>query len=181
MNLKDLKNIAEKNYIDVSSKWFLEKIKDRYRWPITYFGGQPTVEVILEDGSKTNNLFLADGYVNSDLVIDAYDKGYTVLLSRIQKMHPDILNLGLQTDKYCNQEVNMNVYFGKGTSSVSFPSHTHEYAVLVKSIEGESEWVIGGETKLLKDQEAIYFDAYVPHAVTKIIRPKLTITCNLVT
>ena len=28
MNLKDLKNIAEKNYIDVSSKWFLEKIKD---------------------------------------------------------------------------------------------------------------------------------------------------------
>ena len=180
MTSEDLKKITENIYINISSEWLLDRLKDRYRWPFTYSNGQPSVEVILENGSKTNNLFLPDGYVNSDLVIDAYNKGYTVLLSRVQRIHPDVLNLGIQTDKYCGQEVNMNIYFGKGTSSVSFVKHTHEYAVLVKSVEGESEWVIGEETKILKDQEAIYFDAYVPHAVTKIVKSKLTITCNLI-
>ena len=166
--------------MNFDSLWLLERIKDRYRWPIHYHCGQPTVEIILEDGNKITNFFRSDGYVNSDSVIEAYEQGYTILLSRIQKLNTDIQNLGIITDNYCGNEVNMNIYFGKGTKSVSFPIHKHEYAVLVKSVEGESEWFIGGSAVNLKDQEVIYFDANVEHAVTKIVKPKLTITCNLI-
>lgn len=179
MNLETLINTAKNINVGISTNWLLERLQDRYRWPVSYFYGQPTVEVILEDGSKTHSLFLKDGYVDSNLVLDFYEKGYTVLLSRMQRIHPDIIKLAKLTDNYSSFECNMNIYFGKGLKSISFPRHTHDYAVLVKSVEGESEWEIGKETKILKNQDVIYFDSHTPHWVKKIVYPKLTITCNL--
>lgn len=159
----------------------LEALNDRYRWPVQYHGGQPSVEVILEDGTKTDILFSRnDGYLVPKLVNDYYDKGYTILLSRVQMLHKDIRNLASVVNNFCNSEVNINAYFGKGTKSVSFLPHQHEYAVLVKNVVGVSEWEIAGDKHILDQQNVLYFDAFTDHAVTKIVEPKFTLTCNLV-
>lgn len=179
MSVEKLVQDTKELSINMSIDWLLNKIQDRYRWPFRYHCGQPTVEIILENGDKTDDLFYQDGYLNSDLVLDYYEKGYTVLLSKVQTLHPDIIKLARILNEYCNSEVNMNIYLGKGTASVSFPTHTHAYAVLVKSVQGESEWVIGGRNLVVKNQDVVYFDAEVEHEVVRIASPKLTITCNL--
>jgi hypothetical protein len=159
----------------------LERLNDRYRWPVRYHDGQPSVEVILEDGDKTDVLFSAkDKYLIPELVHEYYNNGYTILVSRVQQIHKDVIRLSNIVNNFCGCEVNINAYFGRGTKSVSFPPHQHEYAVLVKNVTGVSEWLIDNRSKTLKDQDVLYFDAFIDHAVTKIIEPKFTLTCNLV-
>jgi hypothetical protein len=159
----------------------LEHLNDRYRWPFRYHGGQASIEVIMENGSKADVLFsMSDGYVIPELVREYYNEGYTIILSRVQKLHKDIRNLSNIVNNFCNCEVNINAYFGKGVKSTSFPPHHHEYAVLVKNVTGVSEWVIGNDVQILRDQNTLYFDPYIEHAVTKIIEPKFTLTCNLI-
>jgi hypothetical protein len=159
----------------------LERLNDRYRWPVQYHGGQPSIEVILENGDKTDVLFSTkDGYLIPELVHEYYNNGYTILVSRVQRIHKDVIRLSKIVDDFCGREVNINAYFGKGTKSISFPPHQHEYAVLVKNITGVSEWIIGGTQHTLKDQGTLYFDAFTDHAVTKIVEPKFTLTCNLI-
>ena len=166
--------------IEFGIEEMLERLNDRYRWPVRYHDGLPSVEVILEDGEKTDVLFSAkDKYLIPELVHEYYNNGYTILVSRVQKIHKDVISLSKIVNSFCGCEVNINAYFGQGTKSISFPSHQHEYAVLVKNITGVSEWVIGNENKILKDQDVLYFDAFVDHAVTKIVEPKFTLTCNL--
>jgi hypothetical protein len=172
---------ASKISIGFDINEMLERLNDRYRWPCRYNDGQPSVEIILEDGNKTNVLFSTrDGYLIPELIHEYYNNGYTILVSRVQKLHKDIKCLGAVVDKFCGHEVNINAYFGQGTKSVSFLPHQHEYAVLVKNVAGISDWVIDGNNHTLKNQEVLYFDAFTDHAVTKIIEPKFTLTCNLV-
>jgi hypothetical protein len=181
MSIQHLINDASLVSIAFGIDDILEVLNDRYRWPGQYRDGQPSVEIILEDGSKTDVLFSKnDGYLVPELVNDYYDRGYTILLSRIQMLHKDIRNLASVVNCFCNCEVNINAYFGKGTKSVSFPPHQHEYAVLVKNVVGVSEWEIAGDKYTLGKQNVLYFDAFTDHVVTKIIEPKFTLTCNLV-
>ena len=179
MDTQTLLYQAEQIKIQIDLDWILQSLADRYRWPVRYHDGQPSVEVILEDGSKTDILFQQDGYLNSEIVTKYFNEGYTILISRVQKMHPDIIKLGNLVDHYVNSEVNMNFYFGKGEKSVSFPPHRHKYPVMVKNVQGISEWLIGDRNYTLLDQGVLYFDAGTNHAVTKIIEPKFSITCNL--
>ena len=181
MTINELKSQTKDLVINFSIESMLEKLNDRYRWPINYQNGQPTVEVINEDGSKTDILFSSkDGYLIPDLVYKYYNQGYTILLSRVQNIHKDINKLSNVVNNFCNCEVNINAYIGKGTKSVSFPVHQHDYAVLVKNVVGVSEWLIGNNKHTLVNQDTLYFDAYTDHAVTKILEPKFTLTCNLI-
>jgi hypothetical protein len=179
MDTQTLLYQTEQIKIQIDLDWILQSLADRYRWPVRYHNGQPSVEVILEDGRKTDALFQQDGYLHSDTVMNYFNEGYTILISRIQKMHPDIRKLGNIVDHYVNSEVNMNFYFGRGKKSTSFLPHNHDYPVLVKNVQGISEWLIGNKNYTLSNQGVLYFDAGTDHAVTKIIEPKFSITCNL--
>jgi hypothetical protein len=177
---KDLTVEAAQISIGFGIDEMLDRLNDRYRWPCRYNNGQPSVEIILEDGNKTDVLFSnKDRYLIPELVHEYYNNGYTILVSRVQTLHKDIKSLANILNNFCSCEVNINAYFGLGTKSVSFPPHQHEYSVLVKNVLGISEWLIGGSNYTLKNQEVLYFDAYIDHAVTKIIEPKFTLTCNL--
>ena len=172
---------AAKVPIEFGINDMLERLNDRYRWPVRYYDGQPSVEVILEDGEKTDVLFSTkDKYLIPELVHEYYNNGYTILVSRVQQIHKDVIRLAKIVNNFCGCEVNINAYFGRGTKSISFPPHQHEYAVLVKNVSGVSEWEIGNDKHTLANQNVLYFDAFVDHAVTKIIEPKFTLTCNLV-
>jgi len=174
--MRDVTNLE----ISFDANWLLESLLDRYRWPGQYIGGQPTIEVILENGDKTNCLFGDDGYLVPEVAISYYNQGYTLLFSRIQRLHNSLRSLSDLINAHVRDEVNMNIYFGTGGKSISFPLHTHDYPVIVKNVQGTSEWIIGDETEVVANQEAVYFGAEVPHAVTKILTPKLSITCSMV-
>ncbi len=166
--------------INLSEESVLEKLLDRKRWPKSYLDGQPSIEAIKEDGTKHQNFFNEDSYLNSIDCIKCYEDGHTLILSSIEGLDKDIwliqqyLNKKLKTDK-----INCNLYFGNGKKSVSFPKHQHEYPVIVKNIYGKSKWIINEKEVILKDQECVWFDKFIDHQVVEIDNSKLSLTINL--
>ena len=173
--LKKLKNIKVK----ISEEDVLERIIDRLRWPKKYPSGQPTIEVILENGNKHSDFFLEDEYLDSQKCLDAYDQGYTLILSNIAFLFKDTTVIQNELSINFGKNINCNFYFGNGKKSVSFNKHQHEYPVIVKNIYGNSKWIIDEKEVILKDQDVIWFDKNIDHQVVSINKPKLSMTCNI--
>lgn len=157
----------------------LDRLLDRKRWPKQYMDGQPSVEAILEDGSKHQNFFDEDGYLNSEMCIKCYEEGFTLILSNIGGFSKDVWIIQQLLNHQFNKFINMNFYFGNGKKSVSFDKHQHDYSVLVKNVYGKSKWLIDEEEKVLENQDIIWFDKNTSHQVVEINTPKLSITCNI--
>jgi hypothetical protein len=173
--------------ISITESDVLERLRDSYRWPKQYlknktknwnYDNDVSVKYILEDGCESTELYDENDYLDFEKAFDLYSKGYTLVISRVQYLFNEISEI---TNLLTNQlgEVTANIYFGKGTSSVSFPDHMHPYAVLVKNVYGSSEWVLSGRKEIVSDQNAIYFTEGVVHRVDKILSPKLSVTFNL--
>ena len=154
-----LQNLA----VNLTEDNMLEKLLDSKRWPKQYLSGQPSVEAIIEDGTKHQEFFGDDGYLLSEKCIECNDVWI------IQQL----LNTQFQTD------ININIYMGNGKKSISFGKHQHDYAVIVKNIYGESTWMIDNVEQKLKDQDVIWFDKNINHQVLEITSPKLSLTCNI--
>ena len=153
---------------------------DRFRWPKTYSWQQPSVEAINQDGTKHQNFFDEDDFLNSVECIKCYEEGHTLILSNIGSLFKDLWIIQqLLTDSF-QRHINCNLYFGNGEKSVSFPKHNHDYSVIAKNLYGESKWIIDKKEILLKDQDAIWFDKGVDHQVIEINKPKASLTCNIV-
>ena len=156
-------------------------LQDRYRWPIAYLDGQPTIEVILPSGNKDRSLFASDGYVIPDVVTDAYNRGYTLIFSRCEWINASVSEFtkALIKTGITDTEPSANIYIGMGKASISFPPHSHEYDVLVKSVEGVSTWVVSNEQFEVASQQVIWIPAWSDHAVVDIDVPKLSLTYSL--
>lgn len=166
--------------INLSEESILEKLLDRKRWPKNYLDGQPSVEAIKEDGTKHQNFFDQDNYLNSLQCIQCYEEGYSLILSNIGGLTQDIWLIENYLKKiYPTKDVNCNLYLGNGKKSVSFNKHYHDYFVLVKNIYGNSTWIINEEKKVLKDQNCFWFDKQTDHQVVEINDAKLSLTCNI--
>lgn len=169
------------NILDVK-----ERLQDRYRWPKYYTENQEsiwsrknqaTIKILLEN-QEYEDVFEPDDYVDWKKVIKMYDAGHTIILSRVEYLFLDIAKItNLLNAEY--GEVTANLYAGKGTKTVSFESHDHNYNVIVKNVSGKSIWKIDENEYFLDDQASIYFKANTMHCVTQIIEPKLSITFNL--
>lgn len=175
MLLDVLKDIS----INITEDQVLERLLDRYRWPYEYPWGQPSVEVITEDGNKHQEIFLEDKYLDSKKCINYYQQGYTLILSNIGSFNKETLLVANILEMIFKKPINCNFYFGKGTKSISFPSHNHNYAVIVKNIYGKSKWIIDGKEGIVQDQDVIWFDKHVNHEVVEINNAKLSMTCNI--
>lgn len=177
---KKIFNYLNNFSIELNEDQLLEKLLDRYRWPYLYANHQPSVEAINKDGSKDINLFLDDFYLDSDKTIKKYNQGSTLILSRVEYLNKDILEMHNILSDYIGNSINANIYFGKGDTGVSFPHHNHDYDVFVKNITGSSKWILEDQEIILSDQQALFFSAGTMHSVTKIYKPKISITWNLV-
>lgn len=166
--------------IYVSEKDILNSFDNRKRWPMFYLWGQPSIEIILENGNKTQDFFDTDNFVISEKIKDYYENGYTLILSNIGELFEDFKKVSDVLNNAFGKKININAYFGKGTKSVSFQNHTHDYPVLVKNVFGESDWIIQHEHVTLEQQNVLFFDAFAEHEVVKIYSTKLSLTCNLV-
>lgn len=171
-------NILKNKNISITEETILERLLDRYRWPQYYPWGQPSVEAILEDGTKHQNFFNKDGYLDSEKCIKTYEEGYTLILSNIAGFCKDTWIFESLLKDYFKKNINCNFYFGNGKKSVSFPKHKHDYVVIVKSIYGDSDWIIDKNKINVRDQECIWFDKYIDHEVVAINNLKLSMTCN---
>jgi len=173
-----LKQISEIK-VDLTEKKVLERLLDRFRWPIQYPWKQPTIEAINADGSKDQNFYDQDGYLNSEQCIQRYEEGYTLILSGIGGFCKDTWLIEKLLNNIYNTQINCNFYFGNGLKSISFKKHSHDYAVLVKNIYGCSKWIIDGKEVFLKEQDIIWFDKNISHEVVEISSAKLSMTCNI--
>lgn len=176
---KKIFDILNNFYIGIDEKYLIDRLFDRYRWPLFYTNGQPSVEAINKDGSKILDLFLEDLYLDSNKTISLYNEGFTLIISRVEYLNSDILQMHNIISDYVGNPVNANIYFGKGNTGVSFSSHAHEYDVFVKNVAGSSKWILGNQTRTLSGQDALFFSAGTFHEVIEIHEPKISITWNL--
>ena len=168
--------------VNVNEEDILFKIIDKWRWPRQYPWGDPSIEVIDEDGRKSRDFYEdgpEGGYVDPYKCIDKYHEGKTLILGSAQWLFRDTKNISDFLNQAHQYHCNINFYFGKGTKSTSFKSHAHTYAVLVKNIYGESDWIINDQKISLGKQDVICFEYDTPHEVVQINKPKLSMTCNL--
>lgn len=179
--------INDLSITDIDDHILMGRILDRYRWPIEYIENpesfwsrknKSSIEVFLENGTVSANFFLNDNYVHSEKVLEYYTLGHTVIISKVEYISEDVAKITRILNEHY-RDVTANIYWGKGTSSISFPLHDHNYHVLVKNVSGKSIWTVGDKEILLENQYALYFDAFTKHSVNKIIEPKLSITFNL--
>lgn len=174
-------NIVYESPIAITEDMILERLRDRYRWPKFYNTGYPSIErIIQDDGLKDQDFFsLDDNHIISKEVIKYYNDGYTFVLSGVQYLFNDIADI---TDKLSNRfgiEINSNMYISKGTKVVSYPYHDHDYAVIIKNIEGNSKWIIEGNDYILENQNVFFIDKFKNHCVKEIYDKKISITFNL--
>lgn len=180
MNIEDsFIKILYLKQVNLSETSILERLLDRYRWPYRYPWGQPSIEAILEDGSKHQNFFSRDDYLDSEECIKCYEEGHTLIFSNIGSFCKDTWIIQQLLNKQFNRHVNCNFYFGNGKKSISFDKHRHEYPVIVKNIYGKSKWIIDEKEVFLKNQDCIWFDKFIDHQVIEINDAKLSMTCNI--
>lgn len=174
-----LLNILKNKKVNLTEEDILNRFLDRFRWPKMYSWKQPSVEAILEDGSKHQDFFDEDGYLNSEKCIQCYEEGYTLILSNIGGFSKDVWMIQQLLNYQFKTTINMNFYFGNGKKSISFEKHNHPYPVIVKNIYGSSKWIIDEKETILENQDVTYFDKLIDHQVIEINTPKLSLTCNI--
>lgn len=165
----------------ITENMVLERIRDRYRWPKSYNTGCPTIERIArEDGYKEQDFFsVFDDHLLYDKFLELYKEGNTFVLSGVQYLFNDIATITDRLNKEFDIEVNSNMYISRGTKVISYPYHEHDYAVIIKNIEGKSKWLIENEEYILEDQNVFFIDKFKWHCVKEIYNFKLSITFNL--
>ena len=179
MKVKSLLRTISEMDVNIKEQDILDRLDDRFRWPKTYPWGQPTVEVIQEDGGQHQDFFWEDGYIDSDKCIKYYQDGYTLIISKIGFLHKEARKVKNELDNFFHFNINCNFYFGTGRKSISFPSHAHNYDVLIKNIYGSSVWLLNNKKTTLDRQRVFYLSKGTKHVVTKITDKKLSMTCNL--
>jgi hypothetical protein len=165
----------------ITEDMVLERIRDRYRWPKSYPTGCPTIERIARaDGYKEQDFFSPiDECLLYDKFLNLYKQGHTFVISGVQYLFNDIATITDKLNKEFGIEINSNMYISKGSKVVSYPYHEHDYAVIIKNIDGRSKWVIDDKEYILEDQNVFFIDKFKWHCVQEIDNFKLSITFNL--
>lgn len=179
--LHKIVNMVYNSPLRITESMVLERIRDRYRWPKSYNTGCPTIERIArQDGYKEQDFFSPiDDHIQYDKFINFYKDGHTFVISGVQYLFNDISAITDKLNKEFGIEINSNMYISRGSKVISYPYHEHDYAVIIKNIEGKSKWLIDGEEYILEDQNVFFIDKFKWHCVKEISDFKLSITFNL--
>jgi quercetin dioxygenase-like cupin family protein len=174
-----IKNLSNYKFDKLTKDFIFECLEDRYRWPFVYINyNQPTVEAVSLDRYE---FYCNDGYINDDKIKSIYDKGFTLIISRVHTLTKEIREFSSIIKKNFGREVNINLYFSKGKKKDSFlPYHNHPYDVIVKNVQGKSTWICNNEKIILEEQNILLIEKYKMHQVINIEKPKISLTCNLV-
>ena len=158
-------------------EWF--KIKRRF--PHEFHTQRPCVEVInsYDGDSQHRGLFDPEGFLDIERLKEYYNNNHTIILSNVLDLHEDLRRL----EKHLQKTFGFfpghgNLYFSKDTGS--FPSHDHQYDVMVKQIYGTCFWKIGGDNDVvLAPGDVLYIPKGTTHYVNKVNGPRLSLTINM--
>jgi hypothetical protein len=178
MNTEILEKVA-KVHVNLNFDSIIERLHDKYRWPIQYSDGLNSVEMINSNQEKETNFYDEEGYIISQKVIDLYNEGYTFILSKCQYLFNDVKIISDILSEFYGFQIQSNIYFSKGIKSISFPTHSHSYDVLVKNVCGKSLWKIENKEEILESMDVFFLERKTKHEVIKIYEPKISITYNL--
>lgn len=158
-------------------------IKNRKRWPHHYPWSQPTIEFITSESiGSQENIFDIDNYINFNEWLKIYNLGYTSVISNVLDLNENLRNLNNKIKNIFGKFLCGNFYInnGKKNFNPSWKLHSHDYDVIVKMIYGKCEWQINDIKEVFNHKNTIYISKNVPHAVLKIIKPKLSLTLNII-
>lgn len=176
------KDIISNHKINLKNEDVLNFLKIRRRWPHSYPWGQPSVEIINNEGVNYNHfdLFKHDGFVNFDTFKSYYDEGFTALISNVLDLTAELRSLERKLTLGFGSPINANFYMSKGTKTqtASFPAHEHEYDVIVKQLHGSSDWLIGGGPLIAHKDDVIVIPKGTQHQVVTVPEERLSLTIN---
>ena len=91
-DLLKLKQIIDSIPINLNEKDIINFLKIKKRWPYKYPWGQPSVEIIPNQITNTqNSLFYdIDGYLNFDRWQYFYKLGFTTIISNVLDLNDDL-------------------------------------------------------------------------------------------
>tara|TARA_R110000751_G_scaffold52480_1_gene114388 strand:+ start:3664 stop:4254 length:591 start_codon:yes stop_codon:yes gene_type:complete len=184
-DLELMRGQVEKFKVSLTEEEMLNLLQIKYRWSTTaHIGGYPATKapsVVLLDvfANKQMYFFDHDGYLDYDKWKKYYDLGFTMILSNVFDLTPQLRKLHELVRNRMGASVNANFYFANGKNHTSFPPHTHFYPVVVKQIYGKGYWLIDNKKTTLKSQEALYVLRNKYHSVPKCTGPRLSLTINL--
>ena len=159
----------------------LDFLKIRRRWPYRYSDNQQSVEIISPVfGTTAKEFFNVDGMFLYDEWKKYYDLGFTTILSNVLDLNSQLRSLSNKIHQYTGNYINGNFYFSSGSLKhrVSFPSHNHDYHVIVKPIYGKSKWEVSGN-KFECSRESFLIPRGEDHEVYECRDKKLSLTLNI--
>jgi hypothetical protein len=181
--LIDFLNVLEKIPVDLDRSKITNALKETNVWPLYYEWGQPSCEIIIQNDTrfeKMHSELYENNEFNHKLVQDLYNQGYTLLLSNVGDKFKELYEFQSVLDEFFCKKININLYAGMGTKSVSFLNHSHPYGVIVRNVLGKSVWVFNHNEEVILDKNrVVYFEPNVYHYVKQIFDDKITLTCNL--
>src|SRR6056300_329063 len=114
IDLIKLENIIKNHTINLKEEDVLNFLKIKHRWPFRYLGGQPSVEIIAEDGSSVSAVFFQlDSYLNYEKWKHFYDLGFTTIISNTFDLNDELRNLNKKLTDETGLILNCNMYFSK--------------------------------------------------------------------
>lgn len=183
LDQKTSQQLAEICYhapLPITESMVLERLQDRYRWPYDYSRDRrsPSVERIADStGALLRDFYLEDGYIDSSRITDLYLQGSTLVITGVQTLFPCLSNLtAVLADAVGLSEVTAVFYMACRSHSQSYPYHSHDHDVLVRNLQGSSQWLIDGTEYQLKDQSVFFIGAGKQHCCTRVEDLKLTVT-----
>lgn len=180
IDLIKLENIIKNHTINLKEEDVLNFLKIKHRWPFRYLGGQPSVEIIAEDGSSVSTVFFQlDSYLDYDKWKHFYDLGFTTIISNTFDLNDELRNLNKKLTDETGLRLNCNMYFSKPGKLPSFPYHDHKYDVIVKQIYGSSEWRLGDKHFTLTSENTCIIPKNTSHQVLSKNENKLSLTINI--
>ena len=180
IDLKELENIVKSIDINLSEDDVFDILQIRKRWPLEYFWGQKSVEIIDNYGKpRVSNFFKQDGFLNYEEWKTYYDLGFTSIISNVLDLTKELRLLQKKLIERTGMVINANFYFSKPGQLPSFNKHMHNYAVIVKQIYGESEWIVEDKQFILNEKDTCIIPKNGLHQVISKKNKKLSLTINI--
>jgi len=179
--LQQLVKIVDDHEINLNENDILNFLKIKYRWPSKYSWGQSTIQIISQFGTNDSTEFFdLNGCFIYEKWIEFYNLGFTTTIGNVLDLNHQLRELQEKIFVYTGTRINGNFYFCSGSTKhrVSFPSHKHDYHVIVKPIYGKSKWKISGKDVELSEK-TLLVPSEQEHYVYECVNKKLSLTLNI--
>lgn len=178
--INHLDNLIKNHEINLTEEEVLDFLKMNRRFPYRYPWGQPSVEIISNFGTnQSGHFFNSRLEFMYDVWFDYFKKGFTTIIANILDLNKELRLLENKLKDVTGLPINGNFYFSRPGQRASFPSHKHDYDVIVKQIYGVSDWIINEKKITLQPSETCIIPKGMLHEVISKKTNKLSLTINL--